>query len=104
MTIRFNNQYLEKVFKNQFVAGKPRYGADVILKFKKTVLKLQFAGNIRELHQLKGLHFEALKGDYAGFHSVRVDGKYRLILEIQEGTVIGIKEILVIEDLTNHYR
>lgn len=101
MNIRFNNEYLERVFRNQIVRGKPRYSAEVILQFKKTVVKLQFLGSIRELHNLKGLNFEALKGDYKGFHSVRVDRKYRLILSVQAE---GIIEILVIEDLTNHYR
>ena len=104
MNIRFNNEYLEKIFRNQTVRGKPRYSAEVISKFKKTVLTLQFLDSIRELHNLKGLNFEALKGDYKGFHSVRVDKKYRLILSVQAEGIIEISEILVIEDLTNHYR
>jgi len=104
MVISFNNEYLEKIFKNQTVRGKPRYSAEVIVQFKKTVLKLQFLGSIRDLHNLKGLNFEALKGEYIGFHSVRVDKKYRLILRVQAEGTIEISEILVIEDLTNHYQ
>jgi toxin HigB-1 len=104
MNIRFNNEYLEKLFQNQAIRGKPRYSVEVILQFKKMILKLQFANNVRELHNLKGLNFEALKGDYKGFYSVRVDKKYRLIISIQADDTIKINDILVIEDLTNHYQ
>ena len=104
MVIRFNNDYLEKVFLSQSVRGKPRYSAEVITQFKKTILKLEFAASIRELYNLKGLNFEALKGDYNGFHSVRVDQKYRLILAVKAEGTVEISEILVIEDLTNHYQ
>ena len=43
MIIKFNNHYLEKLFENRPVTGKPKYANDVIRKFKKAVLKLQFA-------------------------------------------------------------
>lgn len=104
MNIRFNNDYLEKVFRNQTVRGKPRFSTETITLFKKTVLKLQMADSIRDLHNLRGLNFEALKGDFKGFYSVRVDQKYRLILSISREGTVEISDILVIEDLTNHYR
>lgn len=104
MEITFNNEYLEKIFRNQTVRGKPRYSAEVIVSFKKTVLKLQMADTIRDLHLLRGLNFEALKGDFKGFHSVRVDQQYRLILTVTRRGEIRVNDILVIEDLTNHYR
>ncbi|NCI46150.1 type II toxin-antitoxin system RelE/ParE family toxin [Sediminibacterium soli] len=104
MNIRFNNEYLEKVFRSQRLPGKPRFNTEVILAFKKTILKLRSAGSLKELYNLKELNLEALKGDYKGFYSVRVDQKYRLILSVEAGGTIGISEILVIEELTNHYR
>jgi len=104
MTIRIKNSYLEKLFKGEPVPGKPKYSSGVIVKFKKTILKLQFADSIRELSALKGLNFEALKGDKAGYYSVRVDYHYRLILSIEKNESIAITEILVVEDLTNHYQ
>ncbi len=103
MVVQFNNEYLEKIYQGKAVRGKPRYSNEVIRQFKKTILKLQFADTIRELHNLKGLNFEVLKGDYKGFYSVRVDIKYRLILSILSDGSIGVNEILIVEDLTNHY-
>ena len=104
MILRFNNIYLEKLFEGKPVLGKPRFSNEVITKFKKTILKLKFADSIREIKAQKGLNFEALKGDLKGYHSVRVDYSYRLILTIDNDASIRITEILTIHDLTNHYQ
>ena len=103
MVLEFNNIYLQNLFENKPVTGKPCYSEDVVTKFKKTVLMLQFAGNIREVRMFKGLNFEALKGNWKGYHSVRVDKQYRLILSIQKDGSVKISDVLVIEDLSKHY-
>ncbi len=103
MIVEFNNGYLQKIFEGKQMAGKSKYSKDVILKFKKTVLMLQNTESIKELRKFRGLSFEALKGDFKGYYSVRVDLQYRLILSVERNSVI-ITDVLVIEDLTNHYR
>jgi toxin HigB-1 len=104
MVLQFKNAYLEKLFEGKVVPGKPRYSSDVIAKFKKTILKLKYADSLREIRSLKGLNFEALKGDLKGFHSVRVDYSYRLILTVDKDEKIKIAEILTVHELTNHYQ
>jgi proteic killer suppression protein len=103
MTIRFNNDYLELLFQGEDLPGKPKFSDEVVKKFKKTVLMLQYAESIVQIQQLKGLNFEFLKGDMKGWCSVRVDLKYRLILSV-EGENLITAEALIIEELTNHYR
>jgi proteic killer suppression protein len=103
MIIAFNNAYLQKVYEGKQPGGKPKFSQDVILKFKKTVLMLQNTESIKELRKFRGLNFEALKGDYKGYYSVRVDLQYRLILSVEKDTVV-VTDILIIEDLTNHYQ
>jgi toxin HigB-1 len=103
MIIEFNNAYLQKIFEGKQTTGKPKFSKDVIVKFKKTVLMLQNTESVNELRKFRGLNFEALKGDYKGYYSVRVDLQYRLILSVEKGSVI-ITDVLIIEDLTNHYR
>ena len=104
MLIQFKNAYLEKIFEGKPISGKPRYSSEVIVKFKKTILKLKYADNLKEIKSQRGLNFEALKGDLKGFYSVRVDYSYRLLLTIDKYDVVTVSEILVIHDLTNHYR
>ncbi|MDQ6756909.1 MAG: type II toxin-antitoxin system RelE/ParE family toxin [Bacteroidota bacterium] len=103
MIIAFNNPYLQKIYEGKQVAGKPKYSTDVILKFKKTVLMLQNTESIKELRKFRGLNFEALKGDYKGYFSVRVDLHYRLILSVEKDSIV-LTDILIIENLTNHYQ
>ncbi|MBK8702098.1 MAG: type II toxin-antitoxin system RelE/ParE family toxin [Saprospiraceae bacterium] len=103
MIIEFNNAYLQRIFEGKQVTGKPKYSQDVTLKYKKTVLMLQNADSIKELKKFRGLNFEALKGDFKGYYSVRVDLQYRLILSIEKNAVV-VTDVLIIEDLTNHYQ
>lgn len=103
MTVKFNNDYLELLFQGKDLSGKPKFSDDVIKKFKKTVLMLQYAENIAQIRQLKGMNFEFLKGDLKGWCSVRVDLKYRLILSVESDNIITA-ETLIIEELTNHYQ
>lgn len=104
MIVQFKNAYLEKVFEGRPISGKPRYSTEVIVKFKKTVLKLAYASNLKEIKSQRGLNFEALKGDLKGFYSVSVDYSYRLILAIDKNDVMTISEIITIHELTNHYQ
>ncbi len=103
MIVKFKNFYLQKLFESEDVSGKPKYDKAVIIKFKKTILKLQFANSITEIRQQKGLNFESLKGDLKGYSSVRVYYNYRLILTIEKDK-IEISEIILIHFLTNHYQ
>ena len=61
MILQFKNSYLEKLFKEKAVPGKPKYGNEVIIKFKKTILNLQFLDRFGDLSKHKGLYFESPK-------------------------------------------
>ncbi len=102
MIIRFNNEYLEQLYVGHKTKGKPLYSDVVITKFKKTVEILKFAEDSNDLKKFKGLYFEKFSGNLKRFYSVRIDLKYRLILSLEEDE-IELHEILIIEDLTNHY-
>jgi len=103
MEIHFNNSYLEKLYAGLPVSGKPKYNDDVIEKFCKKVIILQNAENTTELKQIRSLNFEALKGDKKGLYSIRVDLKYRLEFSIEKDK-LSLKEIVIIEDLSNHFK
>lgn len=103
MLVQFKNAYLQKLFEDKPVSGKPRYSSEVVVKFKKTILKLKFADSLRVIKAQRGLNFEALKGDLRGYYSVRVDYSYRLILTIDQEGTLEITDIIIIHDLTNHY-
>ena len=104
MIVKFKNLYLQRLFEEDEIPGKPKYEKAAITKFQKAIQKLEFAGNIKEVKAQKGLNFESLKGKLKGYFSVRIDLKYRLILTLDKDDRIEINEIIMVHALTNHYQ
>ena len=102
MEIRFINAYLENLYAGRPVKGKPVYSKEVILQFKKTVLRIEQAENSNQLKQFRSMNFEALKCTKKGLFSVRVNKQYRLAFKL-ENDKITLTEIVFIEDLSKHY-
>ena len=71
--------------------------------FKKAVDYMIAAQRIEDLFPLKGLNYEALKGDRKGQESVRCNGAWRLIFRrslIDESVIITNIELL---EISHHY-
>ncbi len=102
MIVKINNAYLKDLYEGNKVSGKPRYDNAVIKKFKKVIQILNYVESSQRLYDFKGLHFEKLSGDRTDYYSCRVDIKYRLILSIETDEIL-VEEIMIVENLTNHY-
>lgn len=103
MEVRFNNPYLERIYKEGRETGKNMYDKYVIRSFVKKVDLLERLSNHTELRRIAGLNFEALKGDRSGLCSIRIDKKYRLEFYLEKN-VITLSDIIIIEELSNHYQ
>ena len=62
MIVKFNNDYLEKLYLGFSLKGKPRYQEQVITKFKKTILMLKNAENLSQLEIISGIEFGSTQG------------------------------------------
>jgi toxin HigB-1 len=102
MIVKFSNQYLQDLYQDKPVSGKPKFDNALIKKFKKVIQILKFAENSKQIYDFKGLHFEKLVGNMAGYYSCRVDIHYRLILSIETDAIL-VREVMIVEDLNNHY-
>jgi len=103
MTIRFEDAYLELLYQGKKTKGKPKFSKEVIRQFIKTIERLRFSDTLTDVRAQHSLHFEALKGNLKGKYSVRIDIKYRLILRIEIDKII-LEDIIVVEELSNHYQ
>jgi proteic killer suppression protein len=101
MVVKIENSQLVAIYQG-IEKGKSKYEESVKKRFRKTILMLQNAESITEIRKFRGLNFEALKGNLKGKYSVRVDIKYRIILRVEKDRIL-VEDILIIEDLTNHY-
>ncbi len=100
MQVKFKNDYLESLYQGKETRRKPLYSKEIIIQFKKKVQILEMTASTQELKKFKSLNFEALKGDRKGLYSIRINRSYRLEFKVINDQVI---EIILIEDLTNHY-
>ena len=95
MEVEFDDDDLDRLETDpQFTAG---FAQEVVRAYRKRMQQIRAFRDERDFMQLKSLHFEKLKGDRAGQHSVRLNLQWRLILEIRGDhpcKVVGIAEIV----------
>lgn len=95
MEVEFDDDNLDRLETDpQFTAG---FSQEVVRAFRKRMQQIRAFRDERDFVPLRSLHFEKLKGDRQGQHSVRLNQQWRLILEIRGDhpcKVIGIVEIV----------
>ena len=95
MEVEFDDDDLDRLETDvHFTAG---HAQEVVRAYRKRMQQIRAARDERDFMHVKSLHFEKLKGNRQGQHSVRLNLQWRLILEIRGGhpcKVIGIVEIV----------
>ena len=103
MEIVFHDADLEYMYVNGKEKGKPKFSAEVLRGFIKKTDMMAAATNTAELAKIRSLHFEALKGDYKGYYSVRVNVQCRIVFKInKEESDVQIEGIEV-HELTDYH-
>ncbi len=77
-----------------FTAGLPQ---GVVKAFRKRMQFIRSARDERDFREMKSLHYEKLKGDREGQHSMRLNDQWRLILRVlsrQNGKLVVIVSIV----------
>jgi toxin HigB-1 len=96
MEMEFGDDDLDRLEVDiQFTAG---FGREVVRGFRKAMQAIRAAADERDLYKLKGLHFEKLEGPRSHQRSIRINKKWRLILEIVGHAPNKIVKVMGIED------
>lgn len=96
MEIEFKDEDLDRLeIDAGFTAG---YAKGVIKAYRKRIWAIRSADDERDLYGVKGNHFEKLKGKRAHQYSLRVNDKWRLIVEIKSGNPKNTIVVVGIED------
>ena len=104
MQLVFKQDYLSDLYYSRTAVKRHWFQPEVVKKYIKVVNILKNAKSVEDLFPFNSLHYERLQGDKAGLESVRVTGKYRLVIKtesIQNETIVTICNII---ELTNHYQ
>jgi len=95
MDVEFDDDNLDRLETDaQFTTG---HSQEIVSAYRRRMQQIRAFRDERDFYALKALHFEKLKGNREGQHSVRLNKQWRLVLEIRGEhpcKVIGIVEIV----------
>ena len=96
MEVTFDSGDLDRLETDlAFTAGLP---LSVVKMYRKRLHTIRYAPDERDFYQLQSLRFEKLKGSRQHQRSMRLNGQWRLILEIRELSESKQVVIVGIED------
>jgi len=82
MEVDFEDDSLKRLEADPaYTAG---YDAAIVKAFRKRMQVIRAAPDERTFYALKSLHFEKLKGDRDGQHSMRLNDQWRLVLRLTQ--------------------
>lgn len=81
MEVEFDDKDLERLL---FDAGyRSRLPDEVVKMYRKRMQFILHAPDERSFRAMKSFHFEELKGDRQGQHSIRLNKQYRIVFRIE---------------------
>jgi len=81
----FGDAVTEEIYDGRTSSRTRRFGPDVLSAAKRKLDMIEAAHILADLQAPPGNRLEALKGDWKGFHSIRVNDQWRIVFRWQEG-------------------
>ncbi|WP_291813244.1 type II toxin-antitoxin system RelE/ParE family toxin [Limnobacter sp.] len=95
MNVEFDDEDLDRLeTDSHFTAG---FSHEVVRAYRRRIQQIRAFQDERDFYALKSLHFEKLKGNREGTQSIRLNSKWRLIIDIRGEhpcKIVGIVEIV----------
>jgi toxin HigB-1 len=95
---RFHDRELERLYSEKAYSGD--YAGGIVKAFRMRVEAIKAAINEQDLRAMKAWRYEKLKGSRSHQHSMRLNDRYRLILE-RDATDYSV---IVIREISDHYK
>lgn len=92
MILDFGDQATEDIFHGvTSKAARRSLPQDLWAAARRKLDRLNAAREVRDLADPPGNRLEALKGDYAGFFSIRVNDQYRIVFRFAHGDARAVQ-------------
>ncbi len=85
MIISFRGQLAEDLFLDRKTGVSRRFPADLTEIAQRKLQYLNSAQRLLELRAPPGNRLEALKGNLAGYHSIRINQQWRIVFKWDDG-------------------
>jgi len=82
MDVKFEDALLRRLEADATYTGE--FDAAIVKAFRKRMQLIRAAADERAFYAMKSLHYEKLKGDREGQHSMRLNDQWRLILRVDQ--------------------
>ncbi len=87
----FGDAATEDLFHGIDSAGARRFPADILRSARRKLMIIHATVRLEDLRVPASNHLEALKGDRAGHHSIRINEKWRIVFRWTNGNAHGVK-------------
>lgn len=91
MILSFGNKLTEALYHGSSDRGLRRLPADVLARAQNKLDMLNAAHEILDLRSPPGNRLEALSGDLAGCHSIRVNAQWRIVFRWENGNAHSVR-------------
>ena len=98
MEVEFADDTYEQLYTDPGSGGG--YAPGIVTAFRKRVQFIRYAKDERDIRNWKSLRLEKLKGNRSHQHSIRLNDKYRLIIELK-GT--GDEKVVIIVGIEDYH-
>ncbi|MCZ6657995.1 MAG: type II toxin-antitoxin system RelE/ParE family toxin [Gammaproteobacteria bacterium] len=82
----FGNQLTEDLFDDKITRATRKFPSELRRAARRKLLYLHDAVELRDLRVPPGNRLESLKGDLAGFHSIRINDQWRVVFMWNSGS------------------
>lgn len=90
MIASFGDRATEDLYHGRNTGRIRRYSPDIISAALHKLDMIRGAHAIQDLRSPPGNRLELLKGDYAGYYSIRVNQQWRIIFRWENGSAHGV--------------
>ena len=98
MNVAFADEDLDTMETEARFTGK--WDQAIVKKYRRIMQSIRVADDERELYAHRSFHFERLKGDRKGQHSLKINDQWRLIVELK---CKGAQKIVRIVEIVDYH-
>ncbi len=86
----FGNRLAEDLYDDKNTKAVRRIPKELHRRARRKVLYLHEAAELKDLREPPGNRLEALKGDWKGFHSIRINDQWRIVFRWQSSNAYEV--------------
>ncbi len=93
MIISFGNRLAEDLFDDRQSKAVRAFPPEIRRSARRKLLYLHDAAELRDLRVPPGNRLGSLKGEFKGYHSIRINDQWRVIFQWKNGNALGVRVI-----------